>query len=269
MTDGGAIAIDRFRYQDWCTIYFTLENFIQSPTILEHIYCEQDKLDFEVWTANDFYGYQVKNIQGSLTAYETNKIFKYYLEKAATSGKNNKAFWFIFSEKPRNSLYYLLLKLNGNRGVGRYHQRTEKYIQDSLHNLSIINFRINYYCYNIVNIRSMAYAISQRVLRQYLNETDDIPSEVISDFLARFRDEIDSIASLADSSKRIYSIKDIDKPIRTFLSRVKIIELSDEGLSKKVVSGSPVKQAVQRAEPYIKKPQVFATTEGEEIKNHE
>lgn len=269
MTDGGAIAIERFRYQDWCTIYFALENFRQSPVIFEHIYCEQDKLDFEVWNTNDFYGYQVKKIQRSLTANEVNQIFRYYLEKAVKSGKENKAFWFIFSEKPKNSLYYLLLKLNGNRGVSKYHRRTEKYIRESLHNLSVTNFRVDYHCHDTTQIENMAYAISQKVLKQYLKDTDDIPTEVVLDFLARLRDEIVSVTTFTDSSKRIYRLIDIDKLIKTFLSRVKIIELSDEGLSKKVISGTPIKDVIQRPERYIKKPQIFSPFEGEEIKNHE
>jgi len=266
MTDGGSIAIDRFRYQDLCAIYFALESYIQSPTVFEQLYCEQDKLDFEVWNNNGFNGYQVKNVKGSLAASELNQILTYYLRRASTSGKSDTAFWFILSEKPKHSLYYLLLKLNGNTGVN-YQKRTKEYLRSSLNGITTTNFKIDYRCYNLTEIENLAFAVSRKVLKQNLGDTDDIPTEVVTDFICRFRDEIDIVSSDTDSVKRVYKIESVNKLIKTFLSRTKIIKLEDEGTRKKVITGKPLTRLAPIVTVPTKTPSAFASVEGEVIKN--
>lgn len=241
MTNGGAIAKKRYRYQDMCAMYFSLKSYIQESNDFEHIYCEQDKLDFEIWCTDYFRGYQVKDIKGTLTAKESNQILEYYLKKSVESGKSNKAFYFIFSNKPKNSLYYLLLKLKGNTGVRKYNKRTEKYIATALKNIEVDNIEIDYHCYDPKDIEYQVYAISSEVLKNELDINDDIPSKVISDFLSSFRDEIDIISSENDGLKRIYGKSKIENLIKTFLSRVKILKLEDEGKTRTIIKGRPVR----------------------------
>lgn len=193
MTDGGAIAKSRFRFQDICAIYFSLKEYVQQSTNLDYIYCEQDKLDFEIWSHDSFSGYQVKNIKNSIKATEVNSILEYYINKAEKSRKHNRNFYFIFAQKPKNSLHYLLLKLSKNIGIKKYHKPAEKYIKTALDDLTINDINIDYHCYNIEEIEYLACDLSRRILKNKLNS--DFPSEVIQDFLSRLRDEIDIISS--------------------------------------------------------------------------
>jgi hypothetical protein len=266
MTNGGAIAKQRFRYQDMCAMYFSLKNYLQESDAFEHVYCEQNKLDFEIWCTNYFKGYQVKDIKGSLGAKETNQILEYYLKKSVESGKSNKAFYFVFSRKPKNSLYYLLLKLKGNVGVQKYNKRTEQYIETALTNLVTDGIIIDYHCYDRNEIEYLVYAISSKVLKSELNAATDFPSEVIRDFLSRLRDEIDSISSENEESNRVYESSRLQNLIKTFLSRVEITKLDEEGERKEVIAGSPIRPE-KPLKPSIARPKTPSVTEGKELGN--
>ncbi len=203
--DGGAVAKQKFRYQDMCAMYVVLKSYLDENSDFEHIYCEQDKLDFEIWGLNYFRGYQVKDIQGTLSARETNKILKYYEGKSVKSRKNNKYFYFIFSQQPRHSLNHLLIKLKGNIGIQKYDKRTEKYIQTALSGLVTDKINVDYACHNVDEIEYLAYATSSRVLKKNQGNSDkDFPSDVIDSFLSRLRNEIDLISTCSVETDRVY-----------------------------------------------------------------
>lgn len=265
--NGGAIAKQRYRYQDMCAMYLALKYYLEEEDIFEHIYCEQDKLDFEIWGNNYFKGYQVKDIKGTLSAKETNQIIKYYLNKSLRSGKSNRCFVFIFSKKPRHSLKHLLDKLVGNYGVQKYGKRTEKYINTALSGLVTDRIIVDYYWWEPDGIEYQVYAISSKALKNSLgNTTRDFPSDVIDNFLSRLRNEIDLISACSIESKRIYEKGNIDKLIKKFLGGVRFITLENEGTKEDVTEWPRIKLQRQR-EAVKSEKNVMFTNEGEEVKS--
>lgn len=266
--DGGAIAKQRYRYQDMCAMYLALKCYLDEKDTFEHIYCEQDKLDFEIWGNNYFRGYQVKDIQGTLSADETNKIFKYYISKSTKSGKSNRCFYFIFSHQPKHSLNHLLAKLKGNIGIQKYDKRTEKYIKKATSGFTTGAINVDFVCYSIDEIEYLAYATSSKALKKSLDDVvvKDFPSEVIDGFLSRFRNEIDSISTCDDVTDRIYLKDTIDSFIKRFLVGVRFITLEDEGTKEDITKG-PKTRLPRRREIIKSEKDVLLATEGEEVKS--
>lgn len=230
---GGPTAKSSFRYQDYCSIYFMLDSFLNSR--FEEIHCEQGKMDFEIFYGKSFLGYQVKSTATGLSASEINVILKKYSEKIPLHNREENKFFFVFGSSPKNSLNYLLAKLRKDKGVGEYDKRTKKYIECCLKELNLELFKIDHYFFEKDLIESIVFAFAVRILKKYISSDKDVPTETINDFLARLRDEIDKISSLKDGDKRRYSKDDLDSLIRNFLLRVSYQRLEQEGLKESLV----------------------------------
>lgn len=228
MPNGGTAAKIGYRYQDWCAMYFALDGF-KNDASFEKVYCEQEKMDFEIWNSLNFNGFQVKTGLSGLTAGEINKIFSYYLNKSTTSGKQQKSFWFVFNKQPTKSLDHLFtVARNGRRGVS-YSGQVKKFIDTALSGIPVEAFSINFYCYDEDQIRQLVFSISTDILKDRLDSGSDIQTEVVKNFVTRLRDEIDQISCKTDSSQRVYLAKEIDLLINSFLSTVRIERLENQG----------------------------------------
>jgi len=250
MIDGGAIAKDRFRYQDMCSVYFSLNNYLQYPTTFTHIYCEQDKLDFEIWHSESFTGYQVKN-RRDISAKDVNSILKYYIVKAENSGKQKKNFCFIFAQNPKGSLGQVLLKLSGRAGVKTYDKRTAIYILNALNDLDVSQLNVDHCCHKPEDIERLVFGMANDVLKNELNTFDDIPSEKIKDFISRFRDEVDKISSETNPLNRVYPAKKLNELIKAFLGRGIIktyYEKDGEEFTQEIIPNREKKES--RNEPF-------------------
>ena len=229
--DGGPIAKKAYRYQDWCAMYFALEGF-KGDASFERLYCEQEKMDFEIWGTSSFIGFQVKINPATLTAKETNNIFLYYLNKSSTSGKQNKSFSFIFSQNPQKSLGHLFTVIKGGgRGV-RYGKKIQRFIDTALQNIPVGDFPIDFHYFKENDIRQKVFALSTEILKDKIGKSEDIKIEFIYNFIARLRDEIDLISCKASSSDRNYSFNEIDLLINNFIITF--------GLEKKDASGTHI-----------------------------
>lgn len=232
--NGGAIAKKGFRYQDLCAMYFALNSFKLDSTF-EHIFCEQGKIDFEIWNADSFSGFQVKLNPKNLKAKDNNKIFLYYLSRAELSGKEKKNFWFIFSKQPINSIDKLFSTIrNGQRGV-KYDKRTKKYIDTALDGVPMESFSISFRHLENEQVEQSVFAISADLLKQKLNTSEDIPTEVVRSFMSRLRDEVDKISCKSKEEERVYTAIEISKLIETFLVGVNIVKYERRGnIAKKI-----------------------------------
>ncbi len=210
-----------FRYQDLCAMYFALDS-MRRDTSFEYIYCEQGKLDFELWGTTNFSGFQVKTNPTSLTAAETNKIFLFYLNKSVRSGKSTNIFHFVFAAEPSNSLGHLFtFTRNGGRGV-KYTGHVKKFIDTALNGVPIVSLPIHYFYFDHDQIQRMVFAICSEILTERLKTTEDIGSEIVRSFIARLRDEIDRISCDADALKRVYSPAEVSALVDKFLVGVRL-----------------------------------------------
>ena len=227
--DGGPIAKRAFRYQDWCAMYFALDNFKGNFSLFEHVYCEQGKLDFEIWHKSTFTGFQVKTSVDGLTANEVNRIFLYYLNKSQASRKRRSEFRFIFGEQPRKSLQHLFNVTSGNsRGV-RYSNQITKYINTALYKIPTSSFFIDFYCFNEQQIKDCVFSRAAEVLNDKLEKGAVVSTEIVNIFITKFRDEIDKISCKPLSAERVYSVIEIDSLITTFLATYSGQRLENEG----------------------------------------
>lgn len=268
--DGGLFAKKGFRFQDWCAMYFTLSGYIQeSPFIFEYIYCEQEKLDFEIWNSSEFNGYQIKTNASNISAKEANQIFDFYYKKATTSQKKYKKFRFVFCENPKNSLLHLLLKLSGNSGVNKYSKTTQKYISKALTNINTKDLVIDHCCYKEEDIRAMVFSTAGNILKSRIKKNEDFTSEMIINFIARFREEIDKISVEVIKNDRVYKLADIETLISNFLSTTKLVNYSNEGKKRKIINYAdtkPVKRVVRLKPSRLESP-VYSADEGGKIKS--
>jgi hypothetical protein len=266
--NGGPAAKNAYRYQDWCAMYFLLKSLQNNS--FEHIYCEQEKLDFEIWSESSFTGFQVKTNPAGLTAEETNRILLFYLNKAINSGRRIKSFRFIFGQRPVKSIGHLFAKIRGDsRGI-RYSKQVQNFINRALQDISINSFSINYHNYDQIHIRASVYSISRDILINKLEKSEDIQSKVVDDFIAILRNEIDKISCKMQNEERIYLKADVDLLVRSFLDRVKIERLKKEGLDSEIIRSqeSPTKQQFQIPATIneISTAQIIDISEGEPIK---
>lgn len=225
---GGAIAKRGFRYQDLCAMYFALREFQKEPSF-QYLYCEQEKIDFEIWNTGSFTGFQVKTTASGLSAKEANTIFLYYLNKAVSSGKKEKGFWFVFGDQPVKSLAHLLIVIrNGTRGT-KYNGHIKKYIDVALENIPIDAFSIDFHLFNEEQIQHLVFSTSAEVLKDRLGAIMDVPTEVVRDFIARFKNEIDMVSCKTKENERVYSTIEIGSFVDSFLARVKVERYEQKG----------------------------------------
>ena len=259
--DGGSVAKNAYRYQDWCAMYFALESFKSDPSF-EGVHCEQNKLDFEIWNTLGFAGFQVKTNPAGLTARETNKIFTYYSNKSASSGKQNRSFRFIFTKQPTKCLGHLFTVVReDNRGV-RYGRRIQTFINTALQYVPMGSFSIDFLCFNEQEIKHMVFSLSAEILKDKIGEEDDIRTEVVYNFIARFRDEIDKICCNISDTERTYSASEIDTLVSEFIRTFKAERWKREGLE--VIRIELPKSSIKSAE--IIKKRITIEMESIEIK---
>lgn len=239
--DGGFFAKRGFRYQDYCAVYYALTGFLQESQFkFECIYCEQGKLDFEVWNTSEFNGFQVKTSPNGISAKEVNQIFDKYYKKSVSSKKKNKKFRFIFCESPKNSLLHLLVKLAGNTGV-KYGKTTEKYIQTSLENINTEGLKIDHRCYTEEELKAMVISVAGDILKSRIKQNEDYTSFVVYNFIARFREEIDKICIEVLEKDRMYRLVDIETLITNFIATTKFTNYLDEGEKTEIINYSDIK----------------------------
>ena len=202
-------------------MYFALQEFKKKSTF-EHIYCEQDKLDFEIWNTDRFDGFQVKLTASGLSAKEVNSIFVYYFNKAVSSGRKDKNFCFVFRTQPVKSLGHLLAVVqNGTRCVN-YSGYAKKYIETALKGIPVDAFPIDFHLLDKDKIEHLVFSVSVEILEERMGVRDTIPSGITRNFITRFRDEIDRISCEENKSKRIYTSIEIGSLIDMFLRTVQI-----------------------------------------------
>ncbi|MBP9711547.1 MAG: DUF4297 domain-containing protein [Candidatus Pacebacteria bacterium] len=226
---GGPSAKTGFRYQDLCSVYFALEN-LGNNAEFEQVFCEQDKMDFEIWSKSSFAGYQVKSSLVGLTAKETNNILLYYFSKATQSSKKDSSFKFIFTKNPSKSLAYLFLNIRGDdRGI-KYSTATKRFIEASLKGIDKNRIEIDYLAYDHRQIDGLVLLAATEILKKALGPGSDIHTEAVRSFIARLRDEIDKISCKGNSLERIYSVGNIKDLINDFLVSFRGSNLLKEGL---------------------------------------
>lgn len=226
--NGGSTAKNAYRYQDWCAMYFALESF-KDDSSFENIYCEQGKLDFEIWSASSFVGFQVKSNPATLTAKETNNIFLFYSNRSLYSQKQNKSFRFIFCKYPTKSLGHLFTTIRGeNRGV-QYGRQIQRYINTALKNIPVADFSIDFHFFEEKDIRQKVFSLSTEILKDKVGEEHDIKVEVINNFIARLRDEIDKISCKVNNEERNFSFNQIELLINNFIRTFRAEQLEDGG----------------------------------------
>lgn len=227
--DGGAVAKNAFRYQDWCTMYFTLDSFFKDTSLFENVYCEQGKLDFEIWSSAIFAGFQVKTTTRSLSAAEINRIFLKYIDRSKISKKKEGQFYFVFGKHPEKSLNHLFNYILGGSSGVKYDARISKYIGTALKNIPLGSFYINFHHFDEQVVESLVFSLAAKVLRSKSTKKSDIETEVINNFIKSFRDEIDKISCKSNDSERVYSNSQLEAFIINFLSTYTATKLEDEG----------------------------------------
>lgn len=265
---GGPTAKNAYRFQDWCAMYFALHEFKQG-TSFEHIYCEQEKLDFEIWNASRFVGFQVKTSLNGLTAREVNNIFLFYSNKSLTSGKSDKSFRFVFGQRPIKSLDHLFTAIrSGSRGTN-YAGHIKKFIETALRNIPTSSFSIDFYYFDEDQIRHMVFSASAEILKSRIGTTEDIQFEIIKDFITRLRDELDQISCRPQGNQRVYSAVEINRLIDSFLSRVRLVRLEKGG--RDTIEVRPPERVISRAARTVRhlRPGPPSVQEDEEIKTTE
>ncbi|MFC1733325.1 hypothetical protein ACFL6I_23750, partial [candidate division KSB1 bacterium] len=143
----GIVAKQGFRFQDYCVVYILLKSFRNDEMNLDHLFCENGKIDFEIWTKLEIRKYQVKSTV-TINAKYINQLLKDYIYNQLKGNDNiDRKLIMIFNKEPKGSLIYLLLHLCGNKSVCLYKKITEKYINDALENieLNMVNFSYKVY----------------------------------------------------------------------------------------------------------------------------
>ena len=263
---GGPTAKNGFRYQDWCAVYFTLES-IETNATFEYLFCEQEKMDFELWGASNFTGYQIKTNPSRLSARETNDVLLYYLKKSASSQKASNLFRFVFAQDLSGSLSHLFSNIRGNsRGI-RYAPSVRKFIDGALKGINLKLLEIDYHFYSETQIKRMVFSIAAETLKKELGTGADIPTSVVNSFVTRLRDEIDRISCIPSDADRIYTVEQVRNLIADFLLGVRIIGLRKEGqrsvklkLEPQVASRSTKSKLTRNA-----RPRIFQDRDGEAL----
>jgi hypothetical protein len=209
-------------------MYFALESF-KKDSSFENIYCEQDKMDFEIWSTSNFVGFQVKTKPDSLSAKEINKIFLYYLNKSIKSGKRNRAFRFVFGVQPTDSRYHLFTVVQGSNRGARYSRQIQKFIDAALQNIPAESMLITFHCFDEQQIKHLVFSLSAEILKEKLGSRQDIQTEVVRTFITKFRDEIDQISCKSQDVDRVYSTASLGLLVNNFLDDVKIEQSEKEG----------------------------------------
>lgn len=215
---GGVSAKKGFRFQDWCAVYVLLDYYQSNSTSLEFLNFERGVIDFEVWLNRLVENYQIKGGETSLSAAYLNSIFKHL---SAVCGKDEKKRDFtlvlFFSSQPKHSLLYLIEHLGGNRGVKDYNRKTTRYISSALTGIDPGKITIRHRSFSEQEIRCLCFGLAKNILERHYSKTKELLPAVIDNFLARLREEIDAVSTIAISERRKISRKDlldlIDKTI--------------------------------------------------------
>jgi hypothetical protein len=226
--DGGSIAKNAYRYQDWCAMYFALEGFEQGSSF-ERIYCEQNKLDFEIWQTSSFIGFQVKTTAAGLTAREINRIFLYYKNKSGVSGKPNKEFKFIFGELPIKSLAQLFIVIRDGYMGASFGRRVQKFIDTSLENIPVGQFTIGFHNFDQGQIRKMVYSQATKLLQLNVGTGKDFQTKIVDAFISSFRDKIDEISCRPSDGERMFKFDEIGLFIKSFTDTFQAQQYTNEG----------------------------------------
>jgi len=226
--NGGSSAKRGFRYQDWCIMYFLLSNYHSNQSAFEHLYCEQGKLDFEIFSSDGYEGYQVKSGK-HLAARDINRILSYYSDRSNTSKKGGRFFYFVFSSRPINSLAYLISKISGSKGAAKYNKVTDKYINASIKDINLSGLIINYHCYSQHEIEDLVFSKALKILKDKMAKDDDVYAGIVDNFVALLRDLIDNISCRETADNRTLAKEQLEEEILKYLRTVKYSRTKGNG----------------------------------------
>jgi len=226
--NGAVLSKSGYRYQDLCAFYFFLNHFVENENDLDFLICENNKLDFEIWFCSQLKGYQAKS-SNNFTARDLNALLKFFLDRIKSESRQ--AFLcLVLGSEPEKSLQHLISKLRGDRGVKRYHKRTEDYIATVLDNIDLSKFEFQYFYIAKQQVYDLLHGLSGRVLQKFFNESEDLPPGLIENFIGRLKDAIDAVSTKTSITDR----KITKKQLKILIKKV----VSSSGYYKDTKSGS-------------------------------
>ncbi|MCK4355127.1 hypothetical protein KAW43_02105 [Candidatus Parcubacteria bacterium] len=253
----GVSAQNAFRYQDWCAIYFLLNHYLENNSSLEYLICENDKLDFEIWLASDFEGYQVKT-QKDLSARELNSIFKFFLTYIRTIPKNC-FIYFIFQDEPVKSFSFLVVKLSGDRTIKSVSSIDEKYFSTALKDVDLSTIKLDYRIFSEKDIQRLVYGLAKEVLEKYYPKDQDLLPSLIDNFIFRLKDKIEELSSKTRIEERRIEKVALKNIIHKIISSQGFSKQDRFGDRKFVKIELPIDESLEVSikKPSFKKPSIL------------
>ena len=254
----GVSAQSGFRYQDWCAIYFLLNNYLIDSQSLEYVICENDKLDFEISLRSQFEGYQVKGGK-TLSAQELNELFKFYLEYIQDISKNC-SLYLIFTREPIKSFRLLAIKLSGDRSIKIVSRIVNDYFSTALEEIDLTKLRVDYKILSKTEIPYLVFGLTKRILEMKYSKIQDLPPGMIDDFVYRLKDQIEKKSSQEKFEKRRIEKTSIENMINRIISSQVFRKREKSGNVKFVSVNIPVERPLEisiKITPPLKKPKIL------------
>lgn len=261
---GGVAARIGYDYQDGCAVYFLLKHYLEE-TSFEKIYSEQDKLDFEVWTSNNFNAFQAKT-RADTNAKEIWSILDFFIRKAGISevSSKKKRLLFLFSKEPENSLLLLFKKLKKERGVAKYTKTTDKFIKTAMNGLMTQGLEIDYKFLSEYDLDCCLEGCLRKALYTKIKKgKHKLKAEMVLNFGARLIEEIKRISRITIDSDRCLSLIELESLLEEYLLTNGVTENSGEIKPFSVKRGAPKKTSISKTQSISEN--TLIPTEGTEL----
>ncbi|MFC1564459.1 hypothetical protein ACFL6G_05950 [candidate division KSB1 bacterium] len=190
----GVSAKSGFRYQDCCCMFFLLKEYCDNLDNFDHVFIENGKIDFEIFSNNQIICYQAK-ISPKITAIDINTIILQFVRK-----KERKKLIFVFTSQPSGSIIHLFLKIRGDRCIKQYNPRTERYLKTALRGVELNNLDISYQVKTKDDIIAFIKELSRKILKITLERNDSeykfvVLPHLIDNFFDLYRNVIENYST--------------------------------------------------------------------------
>lgn len=225
--NGGVSSKSGYRYQDWCTMYFFLNHYMERRDDLIFLICENSSLDFEIWLKSQLKGYQTRS-NNRIPANELNELFKFFLRRVENQSREC-FLYLILGKEPKGSLQHLIVKFAGDRGIRTYSRITTNYISTALRGIDLPRLHVRYQYLSKREVGYLVFGLAGKILEKFYGDEEDLPPGVINNFVGRFKDTIDEISSDKDIEKRKMTSEDLESLISRIVSSSGYYKETDSG----------------------------------------
>lgn len=235
MINGGPVARNGFRYQDFCVIDLLLGYYLQKENF-ESLYCERGKLDFEFHFLEKYNAYQAKNKNKKdenihISASYVNQLLKEFQAQANNLSKQISEITFILSDEPNPALKLLIDKI-ALRQVKIEDKNIQKYHKDALKDINISEFKLRILICD--NVESSALGKANEILKNHYKNGEYLPSTASWLLLSGIRDIVEQISCEADCDSRFKIAEELISEIKRVILSINVQNDNGPGRPKTI-----------------------------------